>query len=179
MSRIPAASRDGLSAQDETIWDRIAAVRTGMGGPYSMLMHVPALAERVAATEDYFRFHSMLADTDREIIILATARELSAHYPWTRHEIRARKAEIPDEVIEAIRAKAPLTGLSPRQSLLVEIVRALLRVHELPGELFDRAQSELGRKQLVEAIALIGHYSTIGFIVNSFDVEAPAGVKTF
>ena len=179
MSRIPAASRDGLSPQDQNIWDRIAAVRTGMGGPYSMLMHVPALAERIAATEDYFRFNSGLADSDREIIILATARELGAHYPWTRHEIRARKAQISDEVIEAIRQEAPLTGLSPRQTLLVEIARALLRGHQLSGELFTRAESELGRKQLVEVVALIGHYSTIGFVVNSFDVEPPPGVKTF
>jgi 4-carboxymuconolactone decarboxylase len=179
MSRIPAASRDGLSPQDQNIWDRIAAVRTGMGGPYAMLMHVPALAERVAATEDYFRFDSALGDSDREIIILATARELGAHYPWTRHEIRARKAQIHDEVIEAIRAEAPLTGLSPRQALLVEMVRALLRAHQVSAELFTRVELELGRKQLVEAIALVGHYSTIGFVVNAFDVEPPAGAKTF
>ena len=33
-----------------------AGVRSGAGGPFAVLMHVPALADRVAALEDYFRF---------------------------------------------------------------------------------------------------------------------------
>jgi hypothetical protein len=37
----------------------------------------------------------------------------------------------------------------------------------------------LSRRQLIEAIALVGHYSAIGFVVNAFDVKAPEGSKTF
>jgi 4-carboxymuconolactone decarboxylase len=179
MSRIPKANRESLSDKDRKIWDHIHSARKGGGGPYSMLMHVPELAARVAATEDYFRLESALSDADREIIILAAARELGAHYPWARHEARAHQAGVRKEVIETLRVKGSLAGFTPREKLLAEIPLSLMREHGLSDELFARAQQELNRRQLIEAIALVGHYSAIGFVANSFDLEAPEGSQTF
>jgi 4-carboxymuconolactone decarboxylase len=179
MSRIPRAKRDELSSEHQQIWDHINAARSGGAGPYSILLHVPVLAGHLAATEDYFRLHSALPDADREIIILTAAREFGAHYPWTRHEIRAQKAGVRPEVIETIRAKGRLEKFTPREKLLAELTLSLLREHGLSDELFGRAQQELDRRQLIEAIALVGHYGTISLIVNAFDVKAPEGSKTF
>src|SRR6185295_18700381 len=78
MSRIPRAQREDLSPEHQKIWDHINAVRSGGGGPYSMLLHSPAMAQHFAATEDYFRTESLLPDADREIIILTAAREVDA-----------------------------------------------------------------------------------------------------
>ena len=118
---------------------------------------------------------SELTDDPRRVY----ARELGAHYPWTRHEIRAQKAGVRAEVIETIRAKGSLEGFTSREKLLAEIPLSLMREHRLSDELFRRAERELTRRQLIEAIALVGHYSTIGFVVNAFDVKAPEGSKTF
>ncbi len=179
MSRIPHAKREELSPDHQKIWDHIHAVRSGGGGPYSMLMHVPALANHVAATEDYFRLDSALSDADREIVILAAARELGAHYPWARHEARARQAGVRPEVIETLRVKGSPADFTPREKLLAEIPFSLLHKHGLSNELFARAELELSRRQLVEVIALVGHYSTIGFVANAFELAAPAGSQTF
>jgi len=179
MSRIPSAKREELSPEHQQIWDHIHAARSGGGGPYSMLLHVPALAGYVAATEDYFRLDSALSDADREIVILAAARELGAHYPWMRHEARARQSGVRLEVIETLRAKGSIAGFTAREKLLAEIPLSLLRDHRLPDELFSRAERELDRRQLVEVIALVGHYSTIGFVANAFELPAPAGSQTF
>jgi hypothetical protein len=54
-----------------------------------------------------------------------------------------------------------------------------MRHHGLSDDLFARAQQELNRRQLIEVIALVGHYSTIGFVANTFDIEAPEGSRTF
>jgi 4-carboxymuconolactone decarboxylase len=179
MSRIPRVKREELSPEHQKIWDHIHAARTGGGGPYSILLHVPPLAAHVAATEDYFRLHSGLPDADRETIILTAARELEARYPWTRHEIRAHKAGIRPEVIEALRAKAPLDQFTGREKLLVELTRSLLREHGATDDLFARAAAELGRDKLIEAVGLLGHYVTIGLIAKVFEIEAPEGSKTF
>ena len=82
-------------------------------------------------------------------------------------------------MIEAIRAKGSFSGFTPREKLLAEVPLSLMREHGLSDELFARAQRELDRRQLIEAIALVGHYSAIGFIANSFDLEAPEGSRTF
>lgn len=179
MSKLPNARREGLSPEHQAIWDRIFAGRSGGGGPYSMLMHSPAMAQHFAATEDYFRNNSLLPDVDREIIILTAAREIDARYAWSRHEIRAHNLGIRPEVIEALRAKAPLDKFTGRDRLLVEFTRTLMHEHTLSDELFARMEAEFGRAKFVEAVGLLGHYMTIGTVIRMFDVKPPEGTKTF
>jgi 4-carboxymuconolactone decarboxylase len=179
MSRLPAVNRDALAPDDRAVWDRIAAVRTGVRGPFGVLMHVPALADRVAALEDYFRFNAALPTVDRELVIMATAREMGARYPWARHEARGREVGTRMEAIEAVRLNTTLEQLTARERLLVEVVRTLLRTRALPEPLYARALAELGRQQLIETVALAGHYSLIGLAVNAFEVEPPDNSPTF
>jgi 4-carboxymuconolactone decarboxylase len=179
MSRLPVIDREALTPEDQAVWDRIAAVRTGVRGPFGVLMHVPALAGRVAALEDYFRFDAALPPIDRELVIMATAREMGARYPWARHEARGREVGTRTEAIEAVRANGTLEQLTARERLLVEIVRSLLRTHTLSDPLYTQALAELGGRQLIETVALIGHYSLIGLTVNAFDVAPPDKSSTF
>lgn len=179
MSRLPVLNRDALAPHNQAVWDRIAAVRTGVRGPFGVLMHVPALADRVAALEDYFRFDAALPAVDRELVILATAREMGARYPWARHEARGREVGTRSEAIEAVRVNGTLEQLTARERLLIEIVRTLLRTRALPDELYGRALAGLGRQQLIETVALAGHYSLIGLTVNAFDVAPPENGPTF
>jgi len=179
MSRIPGVTRESLSSENQVIWDRITAHRSGGGGPYSVIMHAPVLADRVGAVEDYFRFSSSLPTLEKELVILAVAREMGAHYPWTRHERRARQANMRAELLETLRTNGPVDKMTQRERLLVEIVRSLLRTRTLPEELFTRAQCELSYEQLVETIALVGHYTTVGYMVNALDVKAPEASRTF
>lgn len=179
MSRLPRAKREELSPEHQTIWDRINAARSGGGGPYSMLLHSPPMAQHFAATEDYFRTSSLLPDADREIIILTAAREVEARYAWSRHEVRAHKAGIRREVIEALRAQAPAEQFTGKERLLVEFTRTLMQQHTLPAELFARMEQEFGRAKFIEAVGLLGHYITIGTVIRLFEVEPPAGTRTF
>jgi 4-carboxymuconolactone decarboxylase len=179
MSRLPVIDREALTPEDQAVWDRIAAVRTGVRGPFGVLMHVPALAGRVAGLEDYFRFDAALPPIDRELVIMATAREMGARYPWARHEARGREVGTRTEAIEAVRADGKLEQLTAHERLLVEIVRSLLRTHRLSDALYTQALAELGRRQLIETVALIGHYSLIGLTVNAFDVAPPDKSSTF
>jgi 4-carboxymuconolactone decarboxylase len=179
MSRLPALTRDKLSTEDQATWDRIMAGRSGSGGPYGILIHVPAMAERFSAVEAYFREGGTLAAPDKELIILAAARELGARFPWSRHEIRARQVGVRPEAIETLRRRGSLDTLTPRERLLVEVARSLLRERNLSDDLFARAQAELGNQQLVEAVGLVGHYNLIASVANTFNLDVPAGTVTF
>jgi 4-carboxymuconolactone decarboxylase len=179
MSRLPRLTRDDLSPEGQAVWDRINAIRTGVRGPYGVLIHVPELADRVRALEDYFRFDGALSAADRELIILAVAREAGARFAWGVHEPRAREAGVPAEAIEALRANVEVNGLAPRGRLLVEIARALLRTRALPEDLFARGLAELGERELVEAVTLTGHYTMIGYLINGFAVPPGDGAPGF
>ena len=89
MSRLPTLNREALDPEGQAVWDRIASVRSGVRGPFGVLIHVPALADRIRALEDYFRFDSTLSAADRELITLAVAREAGARFAWAVHDRNA------------------------------------------------------------------------------------------
>ncbi len=179
MSRVATPDRESLSPEARAIWDRIAAARSGgtMRGPSAVLMNIPELANRVMNLEDYFRTEAELPAADRELVILATVREMGARFAWARHEARARDVGTRPEAVETLRNQGPLDGLNQRERTIVELVQTLLRTHALPQDLYDRALKELGQRQLIEIIVLAGQYSMIGLIIQGFAI--PEESKTF
>ena len=178
MSRLPAPDRATLPAEALAIWDRIAATRSGgtMRGPSSVMMHVPEFAGRFLHTEEFFRDGELPA-VDRELVILAVAREWGARFAWARHEARAREVKLRPEAVEILRKNGSLDGLSARERTLAELVRTLLRTKEIPDRLYRQALDELGTTQLVETVALIGNYCTIGLFIKGFEI--PEDSPTF
>jgi 4-carboxymuconolactone decarboxylase len=148
MSRLLPPDRDSLAPEDQAVWDRIAAVRGGVRGPFGVLMHVPQLADRVRALEDYFRFDAEMPAADRELVILVAAREMEARYAWARHEHRAHAEGTRPEAIAAVRTDGSLDALNKRERLLVEITRSLLRARRLKDCSFVRTAGNLRTESL-------------------------------
>jgi len=135
-------------------------------------MHVPTLADRVFTLEDYFRGpEADLPGVDRELVIMATAREMGAKFAWARHEARGNELGTRKEAIETLRTQGPSDKLTPHEKLLVDVTRTLIRTKEIPQALYDQALKELGQKQLIELVVLIGHYGLIGSIIKAFDIQ--------
>jgi len=179
MSRLSAMSRDKLSAENQAIWDRVMSGRTGGSGPYGILIYAPIMAEHFSAVENYFRHDGMLDTKDKELVILASARELGARFPWSRHEVRGRQAGVRPEAIEALRANGSLDALTQHERLMVDIARSLLRERRLSDDLFSRALAQLGPERLVETVGLVSHYNMISSVANVFDLGVPEGTMTF
>jgi 4-carboxymuconolactone decarboxylase len=179
MSQLPPIDREQLSAANQAIWDRVMSGRSGGGGPYGTLMHVPEMAECFSRLEGYFRDRGGLAKPDKEMIILAVARELGARFPWSRHEIRARQVGVRSEALETLRALGPLESLTAHERTVIELARSLVRERKLSDELFARARAELGAGPLVEAVGLVGHYNFISTMAKTFDLDVPPETVTF
>ena len=173
MTRVPEPSREHLDPPVQAIHDRIAATRGGLRGPYGVLIHHPALCERVAALGEQLRFHSVLSGADRELAILAAGREAESNYEWTAHEPIARREGTRPEAIAIVRDASSTGGLRPREALIVETVRALYRAHRLTADEFARAEAELGRQGLIELVTLAGYYGMIAGVLNAFEVDLP------
>lgn len=175
MARLAEPRVQDMTPDTKAIWDRIAASRGAVRGPFAVLLQLPALADRVAEIGDYLRFHGLLDGADRELAIITAAREIEARYEWQAHEPIARREGAREEAIEAVRARATADSLTSRESNVVEVVRVLCRDNAIPDALFERALADLGKERLVELVALSGYYRMIGFVLNSFEVELPAG----
>jgi 4-carboxymuconolactone decarboxylase len=173
MTRIPEPTREQLPADARGVFDRIAASRGGLRGPYGVLIHHPALADRVAALGEQLRFHSLLPGADRELAVLAAAREAESPYEWAAHEPIAQREGTRPEAIAAVRERRPPDGLSPRERTIIDTTRALYRTHRLTDGEYARAEAELGRSALIELVTLVGYYGLIAFVLNGFDVTLP------
>ena len=138
-------------------------------------MHHPALAEHVVELGSQLRFRGVLSGADRELAILAAGREVEAPYEWAAHEPLGLQEGVRPAAIDVVRDQRPTDPLLPREALIVDVVRALFREHRVPDELYARAESELGRPALVEVVVLAGYYGLIGFVLNAFEAELPAG----
>lgn len=176
MTRLPIPERESLDAGGQRAWDSIVGSRGRVVGPFQMLMHHPIVAERVAALGEVLRFQSSLKGDDRELAILAAGREVGALYEWAAHEPLGLKEGTRPEAIDVLRHNKPTTGLTPREALIIDTARALYHEHTLSDDHYARAESELGRQGLIELVTLVGYYGMIGFVLNTFDVDLPAGV---
>lgn len=179
MSRIPEKTRHELSVENQAIWDRIQAGKSGGSSPYGILMYTPAMADHLSDVENYFRHHGMLDGKDKEIVILTAARDLGARFPWARHEIRARGVGLRTEAIEVLRANESLEALTAHERLMVEATRSLIHERRLSDDLFSRVLAELGPERLVELVGLVSHYNMISSVANVFEMEPPEGTVSF
>src|ERR687892_911310 len=117
MARVPViASRKDVPAGHEHVWDQIASSRGRVVGPFAVLLHRPELARRTAELGAYIRFESILAPVDRELAIIALAREMDCQFEWAYHVIEARKAGVREDAITAIR-EARTDALTPEEAL--------------------------------------------------------------
>lgn len=175
MTRVPEPSREQLEPSTRALYDRIAATRGGLRGPYGVLLHHPALCERVAALGEQLRFHSTLPGADRELAILTAGREAESAYEWAAHEPIALREGTRPEAIAIVRDGKSAHGLHPREALIVDTVRAIYREHRLTREEFARGEAELGRQGLVELVTLAGYYGMIAGVLNAYEVDLPPG----
>lgn len=178
MTRLPEIKREALEPEQLWVWDKVEASRGSVDGPYDALMRIPALAGKICDLGDYFRNESLLSGADRELAILATAREIGSQYEWDKHEKLARQAGARSEAIEAVRSMR-FDSLSQRELVIVEVVQSLFRTKSLPQRLYQKAIDELSETILIELVTLAGFRCSIAFLISAFEINARPGKDPF
>jgi 4-carboxymuconolactone decarboxylase len=174
MARLPDPI-DTLTPEAKRVYDKIAAKRGAIRGPFASLMHHPALAERAGDLGEFLRFGSTLPGDIRELAILITARSVNQAYEWVAHAKIARKEGLAEDVIERVRARGDLGSLSPRYLRPARVIQHVLAYESIPQELQDEIRTELGITGLLELVALPGHYRLIAGVLFAFDTPLPEG----
>ena len=175
MTRLDRLAREDLDSVGRENFERIVGLRGGAGGLYSLLLHSPALAARMAATEAYVRFESPLPLALREMVILATAREMSSQYEFQAHARLARQAGVPDDTIRSLALGEDPEGLSDEEREALSYSRGLLQRGSISGPVFEAAMERFGRLGVVELSVIVGHYRMIDLFLTSLEVELAPG----
>jgi len=160
-----------LPADRHAEFDAIVDVLHAVRGPFAILMRSPGLAQKVMEAGAHVRLKSTLTPVERELVILAVAREKDATYEWASHVTTGRNAGLREEAIEAVRTRGDVAGLEPDERDIILFVRQLLQRNRVEQTLFDALLQRHGERWLVELAATAGQYQYISAINNTFDLQ--------
>src|SRR5438034_404608 len=104
MARLtPITSKAQVAEKDHAIVEGIVKSRGALQGPFTMFLHSPELAGRLAHLGAFVRFEGSLDMRVRVMAAMTVARELDAVYVWGAQTGQARKLGVPESTIAAIR----------------------------------------------------------------------------
>ena len=177
MARLkPITSKDHVAPDAHPVVDAITKSRGALQGPFSMFLHAPELAGRVAHLGAYVRFEGGLDMRVRVLAAMTVAREFEAMYVWGAQTGSARRQDVPESTITAIREQHT-RGVPAEDAQVIEFTRRLLREHRVDDATFQALRSRLGESGLIELTGSIGYYAMLAMTVNACELEAAPGAE--
>jgi len=177
MARLPSiTSKAQVAPQDHAIFDSIVASRGAVQGPFTMFLHCPELAGRLANLGAFVRFEGSLDMRVRVLAAMTVAREFEALYVWGAQTGSARRQGVPESTITAIRENHT-RGVPPEDAQIIEATQQLLRRHRLDDATAQALRARFGDDGFIQLTGAIGYYSMLCMTVNACELEAGAGAE--
>jgi 4-carboxymuconolactone decarboxylase len=172
MARLsPITSKDQVPVKDHAIVDAITQSRGAIQGPFTMFLHCPELAGRLAHLGAFVRFEGSLDMRVRVLAAMTVARELEAVYVWGAQTGGARRLGVPEATITAIRENHS-RGIPPEDAEIVDFTRQLLRKHRADDAPVNSLRRRFGNDGFIQLTGAIGYYSMLAMTVNACELEA-------
>lgn len=174
MPRVPPITgKSDVPAEHHAVADDVLGVFGSIRGPFGILLHSPRLAGKMLQFVKFNREESIVEPQLRSVAILTAVREKEAAYVWAAQVGAARRAELPEAVIDLLRAKGDPSPLTEDERDIVTYVRQLLRSNRVDQSVFDALKNRHGVQWLVELTAIANYFALLSGVVNAFEVAAP------
>ncbi len=180
MAPLPDPTAD-LSDEAKAIYDRMAAERShaegkaSLGQVYVRMFNNPGVAERVGDLGAHLRFHGVLPDAARELIILRFAVREGFGYEWSHHQRAEQQAGLSQEVVAAVTEGAIPGSLEPVDQAVLQAVDAVTAKESIPEDVQEVIVQAYGNAGAVELVALCGLYMIMGYTTVAFDIPLEPG----
>ena len=176
MPRIPELRTDQMSSQQLRVHDEIlAGPRSSLQGPFHAWLYSPELADPAQKLGEFCRFSSALPKRLSELAILVIARYWCAQFEWYAHAPMAISAGISAAAVAAIQINEKPNLDADDEHLVYDFVSELLESHTVSQSTYDRAETTLGRRGVVDLVGIVGYYCLVSITLNVFDMPLPKG----
>jgi 4-carboxymuconolactone decarboxylase len=171
-----------LKGADREVFDHMASARahaegrTHLGEVYVRMFNNPGVAAKVGALGEHLRFHGVLPDTVRELVILRFAARQRFGYEWSHHQRPAKLAGLDQNTIDALTTGRIPDVLTDASRAALEAVDAVVSQRSIPAGVQRRFVEVHGNAGIVELVALCGLYAIMGNMVTAFDIEIENGL---
>ncbi len=171
MARVPVLqSPDELTGDARRIAERIVDTRKSLEGPFSVWMHAPEWAERVAHLGTLVRWEGTLELRTRTLAALVVGVHFQAQYVWGIQGVIGAQRGVPRSTIDAIR-DGRSDGIPPEDLQIIDFTRQLLRGNRVAEPLAQAVMVRLGADQYVQLTTCIGYYAMLAMTVNGVELE--------
>ncbi len=171
MAHVPVLKHPNeLTGEARAIAEKIVDTRTSLEGPFSVWMHAPEWAERVAHLGTLVRWDGTLELRTRTLAALVVGRHFQAQYVWGIQGVIGAERNIPRSTIDAIR-DGHSDGIPPDDLQIVDFTRQLLRNNRVDAQLVQAVMARLGADQYVQLTTCIGYYAMLAMTVNGVELE--------
>lgn len=168
--------KEQVAPEHHGIVDAVVKSRGAVQGPFTMFLHCPPLAEHLTHIGGYIRFEGKLDKRVRVLAALVVAREFEALYVWGAQTGSARRQDVAEETIAAIREQHS-RGIPAEDAQIVDFTRDLLRKHRVADAAANALRERFGDEQFIELTGTIGYYSMLCMTVNACELEAGPGAE--
>jgi 4-carboxymuconolactone decarboxylase len=175
LTRLPPLTRADLDDKGKAVYDRIVGGGPApVTGPVALSLYSPKIAQVFSDLNGFLRYNGSLSARHTEVAILVATWEIEQQYEYSAHEPAALRFGAPQTVIDTIKYDRAPVGLSPEETLIIRLGRAIMRDHKVDSPLYAEAEKMFGRKGLVELVTVMGDYVMVGMIMTTIDQHLPA-----
>lgn len=156
----------------------IEDMRAGFAGRlnvYRIMAHHPRLLRSWQDFRNHVVIDTRLGAELSEVVILRSGLNLGSAYEWAHHVHRSRKLGMSDARILAVSGDGQ--GLDAQDALLIRATDQLFAHKRLLPKTQTALVAALGKEAMLDLMATVAHYSMLGFMLNSFDVDIDADVS--
>ena len=171
MTRIPVLKSPDQLTSDKArgIAEVIVDTRESLEGPFSVWMHAPEWAERVAHLGTLVRWEGTLELRIRTLAALVVGRHFQAQYVWGIQGVIGAERNVPRSTIDAIRDGCS-DGIPSDDLQIINFTRLLLRENRVDEPLAQAVIQRLGADQYVQLTTCIGYYAMLAMTVNGVEL---------
>ena len=110
-----------------------------------------------------------------QLAVLIVAREINQQYEWTAHEPAGLRQGLEQSVIDVVKHRRSVAGLSEKDRAIITFGRTLLREHRVSSAVWTDMVRLFGRQQTVQLMTIMGDYLRVGIMLNAVDQHLPPG----
>ena len=178
-SRLPLIQRDKLSGEALRVYDAVVGKDangkdrpTPPLGPAATSLISPGVALPMNQLNQYLR-NPVVGTAMYQLCTLIAAREFDEPYEWNSHEGGARRANVDQKSIDAIKFNRPLDGVPEKDALVIRFGRAIFQDRKVPSELYAKVVEAFGQQGMFELTAIMGDYAMAAIMLRAVDQHVP------
>ncbi|ABD55875.1 carboxymuconolactone decarboxylase family protein [Jannaschia sp. CCS1] len=141
---------------------------------YRTMAHHPALMRAWADLRQHVVLDTSLGRARSEVVILRAAVRMGSDYEWAHHVSRAHALGFTDARIATLRG--PLEEMTAEDLILARAVDEVADAARLSPETLQDLTALVGPQGILDLFATVGFYTTLAFIVNTFDTPIDSAV---